>query len=192
MQMKDEMRARRRPPALAFVGPSGSGKTTLVEAMIALFSARSYRIGAIKSHTKCAFEVDKPGKDSYRFTQAGSCQTLVSAPGKLALMKQLDHEPDFVELLSYMEGCDLVLAEGYRHAGLPTLEIVRSGNESLEELALRVHHFRRLETRAVLSDYAPELLAELAPGVPVIDLNDREAIFAFICEFAYLDEGGEA
>lgn len=176
-------------PALAFVGPSTSGKTSLMEACIGILSSCGLRVGAIKSHTKRQFTVDIPGKDSYRFTEAGSVSTLVSAPGKLALMKRLEHEPDFLELVSYMNDCDIVLAEGYRHNGLATIELVRRGVlDPYDSLAFT--HISRQETLALASDFSSDELGEYhkAQQLITLPLNNPEYIASFIVQVFSLNK----
>lgn len=175
------------PLALALVGPSGSGKTSLLEQLIKILSQASIKVGAIKSHTKGTFDIDVPGKDSYRFTQAGSVHTLISAPGKIASVKQVSHEPDFKELLSYMTDCQIVLAEGYRHAGLHTIELIRSGLEAPEDLSKRASLFRE-ETLAIASDYPEDALRAYSGDLTILDLNDPLGLVDFIFDRLVCDK----
>ena len=175
------------PLALALVGPSGSGKTSLLEQLIKILSQASIKVGAIKSHTKGSFDIDVPGKDSYRFTQAGSVHTLISAPGKIASVKQISHEPDFKELLAYMTDCQIVLAEGYRHAGLHTIELIRSGLEAPEDLSKRTSLFRE-ETLAIASDYPEDALRAYSGDLTILDLNDPLGLIDFIYDRLVCDK----
>jgi len=98
-------------PIISIVGKSEVGKTTLLERLIAELKGRGYRIGTIK-HDTHGFEIDKPGKDSWRHARAGSDAVLISSSEKLALIKRVDRERTLDELLAYMGDVDLVLTEG--------------------------------------------------------------------------------
>lgn len=171
------------PAAIALVGPSTSGKTTLIEKCIHILSSCGLKVGAIKAHTKRQFDIDTPGKDSYRFTEAGSVCTLVSAPGKLALTKRTEHEPTFSELLSYMDDCELVLVEGYRHNGLPTIELLRRGVVDVHD-SLALTRIAREETLALATDCNAEEIESVRQGrnLCVLPLKEPELIASFIVQ----------
>ena len=125
---------RRRPvfipsPAIAIVGRHNSGKTTLIEKVIAELTQRGVDVGSIKHHTHAEFEIDYPGKDSFRHRAAGATETVIASPIKLARVRTLDHEVECAEIVRSMPGHDIIIVEGYRKSGLPTIEIMRSGNE---------------------------------------------------------------
>ena len=109
-------------PVLGFSAWSGTGKTTLVEKIIRLLTARGIRCGVIK-HDAHDFDIDHPGKDSHRFTQAGSVMTLLSSPTKTAVVEQRPHTLE--ELLAMVHGVDLILVEGYKQADIPRIGISR-------------------------------------------------------------------
>ncbi len=111
-------------PIISVVGKSEVGKTTFLEKLIAELKRRGYRLGTIK-HDTHGFEIDKPGKDSWRHAQAGSDAVLISSPEKLALIKRLDRERTLDELLAYMGDVDLVLTEGYKGGDKPKIEVSR-------------------------------------------------------------------
>ncbi len=117
-------------PALAIVGRHNSGKTTLVVKLISELVARGHDIGSIKHHHHLGFDIDIPGKDSYRHREAGASETVISAPGQIARIKTIEDEAECDELVRSMPGHDLILVEGYRKSGLPTIEIMRSGNDA--------------------------------------------------------------
>jgi molybdopterin-guanine dinucleotide biosynthesis protein B len=110
-----------------FAGWSGSGKTTLVEQLIPRLSGRGLSVAVVK-HAHHDFDVDVPGKDSYRHRHAGSLEVLVSSANRWALMHELRGAPELTlaEALARLSPCDLVLIEGYKHAPVPKLEIHRS------------------------------------------------------------------
>ena len=113
------------PNAVAFVAPSGTGKTTLLEKVIAELKRRGRRVGAIK-HDAHRFEIDHPGKDSYRLAAAGADTTLITSPGKLALVRRHAASPPVEEIVAaYFPDVDIVLAEGFRRTSLPRIEVHR-------------------------------------------------------------------
>lgn len=110
-------------PIVSIVGKSRSGKTLLMEQLIAEFKRRGYRVAALK-HSRGGMEMDYPGKDSWRFTEAGSDAVFVSSPGKLAFIKSVEHEPDIEEILRIVgPDFDIVLAEGFKKSRLPKIEV---------------------------------------------------------------------
>lgn len=117
-------------PAVAIVGRHNSGKTTLIEQLIAEIVSRGLDVGSVKHHSHKGFEIDYPGKDSYRHRAAGASETVIAAPGQMARIKTLEGEIECHEIVRTMPGHDIIIVEGYRKSGLPTIEIMRSGNEA--------------------------------------------------------------
>ncbi|MEW5944116.1 MAG: molybdopterin-guanine dinucleotide biosynthesis protein B, partial [Pseudomonadota bacterium] len=109
-----------------FAGFSGSGKTTLIEKLIPLLVAQGIKVSLIK-HAHHDFEVDQPGKDSWRHRKAGCSEVLVSSAQRWALMHELrgEPEPDLQQHLRHLSPCDLVLVEGFKKEPIPKLEIHR-------------------------------------------------------------------
>ena len=112
-------------PIVSIVGKSRSGKTVLIEQLIAEFKRKGYKVAALK-HSRGRMEIDQPGKDSWRFAQAGSDAVFVSSPGKLAFIKNLDHELSIEEIIT-IDGpeFDLVIVEGFRKIKTPKIEVHR-------------------------------------------------------------------
>lgn len=112
---------------IGFAGYSGSGKTTLIERLIPLLVRRGLRISVIK-HAHHAFDIDKPGKDSFRHREAGASEVLVTSGNRWALMHELRgmNEPTLEQLVSRMSPCDLVLVEGFKRSAIPKIEVRRS------------------------------------------------------------------
>ncbi len=110
--------------AIGFAGWSGSGKTTLIERLIPWLTARGLRVSVIK-HAHHRFDIDKPGKDSWRHREAGAAEVLITSTGRWALLHELRDEPEptLQAHLARLAPCDLVLVEGYRHADLPKIEV---------------------------------------------------------------------
>ena len=115
-------------PAVAIVGRHNSGKTTFIVKVIAELTARGYDVGSIKHHSHPGFEIDIPGKDSYRHREAGATETIIAAPGQVARIKTVRGESECADLVASMPGHDIVLVEGYRKSGLPSIEIMRAAN----------------------------------------------------------------
>lgn len=115
-------------PAIAIVGRHNSGKTTLIEQLIAELVSRGLDVGSVKHHSHVGFEIDYPGKDSYRHRAAGASETVIAAPGQMARIATIEGEAECHDIVRTMPGHDIIVVEGYRKSGLPTIEIMRSGN----------------------------------------------------------------
>ncbi|HXU51703.1 MAG TPA: molybdopterin-guanine dinucleotide biosynthesis protein B [Casimicrobiaceae bacterium] len=114
------------PRAFGFAGWSGSGKTTLIERLIPVLVGRGLVVALVK-HAHHDFDVDQPGKDSYRHRKAGAREVLVTSSARWALMHELDDAPEMTlaEAMATLGPCDLVLVEGFKAAPLPKLEVYR-------------------------------------------------------------------
>jgi len=110
-----------------FAGWSGSGKTTLIEQVIAELARHGRRVSLIK-HAHHGFDVDHPGKDSFRHREAGATEVLISSATRWALMHELRDAPELslAEALRKFSACDLVLVEGYKREAIPKIEIWRA------------------------------------------------------------------
>jgi len=154
-----------------FAGYSGAGKTTLIEQLIPRFVTRGLRVSLIK-HAHHSFDIDKPGKDSYRHREAGAREVLISSDQRWVLMHELrnEEEPALQQQLARISPCDLVLVEGYKHSGIPKLEVYRAslGNALLHP-----------NDRAIVAIAAD---GPVETALPVLDLNDPDAIANFICD----------
>lgn len=118
-----------KSPAVAVVGRHNSGKTTLVTAVIASLAGRGVDVGSVKHHGHRGFDVDVPGKDSWRHREAGANEVAVCSPDRFALMREIGGALEVPVIVNMMRPHDVVVVEGYRHSGLPTIEIMRSDNE---------------------------------------------------------------
>jgi molybdopterin-guanine dinucleotide biosynthesis protein B len=115
-------------PIVSFVGNSGVGKTTFLEKLIRTLKQRGYRVAAIK-HDAHRFEIDYPGKDSWRLTQAGSDVTVIASRDKMALVERLDGERPLAEIVGIVgDRVDIVLTEGYRGASAAKIEVSRAAH----------------------------------------------------------------
>jgi len=112
-------------PIVSIVGKTGSGKTALMESLIAEFKKRGYRVATVK-HSPGGMDIDRPGKDSWRFAEAGSEVVVVSSPDKLVLVKDVDKDSSIEEILRIIGGdSDLVLVEGFKKGKAPKIEVHR-------------------------------------------------------------------
>ena len=158
-----------------FAGWSGSGKTTLIEKLIPRFVGTGLRVSLIK-HAHHTFDVDQPGKDSYRHRHAGASEVLVTSSRRWVLMHELRgaHEPPFEEQVKRLSPCDLLLVEGFKHAPIPKLEVWRA------EPGEAMLHPNDPHIVAVATD------AEVDARLPVLNLNDDAAIARFVLDYLEL------
>ncbi len=119
----------RTVPVVSIVGKSDSGKTTVIEGLIRALSARGWRVAAVKHHVH-EFDIDVPGKDSWRFARAGAVTTMVSAPHKLAVLRSVKRERTLDELVEAAGDVDILLTEGFRIAGRARVEVSRAGRST--------------------------------------------------------------
>ena len=152
-----------------FAGYSGSGKTTLIEQLIPLLTARGLKVSLIK-HAHHTFDVDTPGKDSYRHRHAGCTEVLVTSSRRWVLMHELRGaaEPDLNEQLMHLSPCDLVLVEGFKHEPIPKIEVYRA---LVGEPLLHPHDANIV---AMASD------AALDTKLPQLDINQPPKIADFM------------
>jgi len=152
-----------------FAGWSGSGKTTLIEKLLPLFVARGLRVSLLK-HAHHTFDVDQPGKDSYRHRHAGASEVLVTSSRRWALMHELRgaQEPSFDEQVKHLSPCDLLIVEGFKFAPIPKLEVWRAATGE------GFLHPNDSHIIGIASDSPVET------KLPVLDLNDHAGISAFI------------
>jgi molybdopterin-guanine dinucleotide biosynthesis protein B len=155
-----------------FAGWSGSGKTTLIEQLIPRFVKRGLKVSLIK-HAHHTFDVDQPGKDSYRHRHAGASEILVTSSRRWVLMHELrgEPEPGFDEQLKLLSPCDLLLVEGFKHAPIPKLEVWR------EETGEPLLHPNDPHIVAVATD------RKIETRLPRFDLNDRDGIEDFVLSY---------
>ena len=160
-------------PVFGICGFSGAGKTTLVLDLVKRLRERGLATLVIK-HDAHHLEIDHPGKDSHRLTQAGADTMLISSPEKLAVIKKHDASPPIEELIAaYFNDVDVVLTEGFKKSGLPKIEVHR--RERSDSLLCRGE------------EHDPSLLAvasdePLNLDVPVLDLNSPAQVADFVEE----------
>ncbi len=152
-----------------FAGWSGSGKTTLIERLIPRFIARGLTVSLVK-HAHHEFDLDHPGKDSFRHREAGCREVLITSAVRWALQHELRGGPELtlVEALQRLSPCDLALVEGFKGAPIPKLEVYRA---SVGKPLLHVHDPRIV---AVATD------EPLQTALPVLPLGDPDKVATFV------------
>ena len=156
---------------LGIAGYSGSGKTTLIEKMIPILVRSGLRVSLIK-HAHHEFDVDQPGKDSYRHRHAGCTEVLISSSNRWALMHELRGaaEPSLQDQLKHFAPCDLVLVEGYKTEAVPKVEVRRKGAHTPALYP---------DDRNVVAVATDDVLDT---ALPQLDVNDPEAVAQFIIQ----------
>jgi molybdopterin-guanine dinucleotide biosynthesis protein B len=150
-----------RPPVLQIVGYSNSGKTTLLSKLIAELTRKGYKVGTIK-HDAHDFEMDKPGKDTWKHREAGAQVVSITSSSKTALIIQKRYIIE--ELLPFYQEMDVVLVEGYKFADYPKIVVIRRAED--EELLHNV--------TSVLAVASWEPLS--VSGYTRYEINDIESI----------------
>lgn len=113
-------------PIISIVGKSNSGKTTLIQKLLPVFSIRKIKVGTIK-HDAHTFEIDYPGKDTYKHFHSGANRVLIASKQKFALIQRLDAPITLREFTKrYFNDVDLVLTEGYKSEQMPKIEVFRA------------------------------------------------------------------
>jgi molybdopterin-guanine dinucleotide biosynthesis protein B len=156
---------------IGIAGYSGSGKTTLIEKLIPLLVREGMRVSLIK-HAHHEFDVDQPGKDSWRHRHAGCAEVLISSSKRWALMHELrgTAEPGLQDQLRHLSPCDLVIVEGYKNEAIPKVEVHRRDGHT-----------------PVLYPTDPQVVAVatdefLDTELPQLDVDDPEDVARFILQ----------
>jgi molybdopterin-guanine dinucleotide biosynthesis protein B len=140
----------RHVPIVGIVGRSGTGKTTLIEKLIPELKRRGYRVGTVKHHAHPGFDIDRPGKDTWRHAQAGSDHVVIAAPDKVASIRRVDRDLAIGEVAATMTDVDVILTDGYRRSNIPKIEVLRAARS--REPLCSAH-----ELLAVVADFALDL-----------------------------------
>jgi len=153
-------------PRVHFVGLSGSGKTTLIASLIEHWTARGLRLGAVK-HASKSFQMDHRGKDSHRFRSSGAAGVAIASPTEFAVISTTETPMTSADLVAHLPtDLDVVLIEGFKGDGGPTLEVHRGARPLLAPAGLF----------AVVTDRPGTHLID----VPQLHLDDISGLAAFL------------
>jgi molybdopterin-guanine dinucleotide biosynthesis protein MobB len=157
-------------PVISFVAAhSGSGKTTLLEKVIRILKARGCKLAVIK-HDAHRFEMDYPGKDTWKVAQAGADIVAISSPEKIAIIEKVEEEKSLDQVIASLAKVDIIITEGFKRSDKPKIEVFRS--DVSDELFCKPQ-----ELIAVASDRKWDI------GVPCYSLDDAEAIANAVLEY---------
>jgi molybdopterin-guanine dinucleotide biosynthesis protein MobB len=166
-------------PILGFSAYSGTGKTTLLRQIIPALKQRGLRVSVIK-HAHHDFDLDFPGKDSYELRKSGADQTVICTMTRMAMVTEFSdptEEPDLQQIVASLDSAraDIVLVEGYKDIRFPKIELHRT--------ALRKPYLYRNDDSviAIACDAPPPA----GVSIPVLDINDIDAIARFIYDDFY-------
>jgi len=147
---------------------SNSGKTTLIEKVVRILKARGLRVAVIK-HASAGFDLDKPGKDSWRFQQAGADAVVLVGPERMALMKKIEREPAPQEVEKMVPDADIIIHEGFKKAAVNRIEVFRHGVSGDNPLCMGDASYL-----ALVSDKPYDV------PIPRFDLNDANGVAEFL------------
>jgi molybdopterin-guanine dinucleotide biosynthesis protein B len=153
-------------PVISFVGRSDSGKTTYLTKLISEMKLRGYRVGVIK-HDVHGFEMDRPGKDTWRHAQAGADVVCISSPLKMALIKKVQLELSLPEVVGHIDDVDIIFTEGYKREGAVKVEVFR-------QAVCQEPVCRQEELLAMVSD------VEVYQGLPTFSLIEAVVMADFL------------
>ena len=160
---------------IGFSGYSGAGKTTLVEGVIASLTLAGQRVSVVK-HAHHDFDIDHPGKDSWRHRQAGAFEVVIASRRRLAKIREfpIEVQPTVHQLLAELVECDWALVEGFKHADLLKIEVWRAA------LGKPVQYPDDPFIVALATDSAAAVPQPTA--LPLLNLNAPDAVADFLLE----------
>ena len=159
---------------VGFAGYSGSGKTTLVEKLIPVLKLRGLRVSVVK-HAHHKFDIDHPGKDTFRHREAGAFEVVVASKNRLALMREFEQPAELTvhQLIAELyDGVDWVLVEGFKHSDLTKIEVWRASSG-------KPTRYADDDFVVAIATDSPDQLPT-ATLRPVLDLNDADAVADFL------------
>ncbi|NML46022.1 molybdopterin-guanine dinucleotide biosynthesis protein B [Ramlibacter sp. G-1-2-2] len=162
--------------AVGFAGFSGSGKTTLVEKLIPLLKLRGLRVSVVK-HAHHKFDIDHPGKDTFRHREAGAFEVVVASDKRLALMREFEQAAELSVhhlIAELWPGVDWVLVEGFKQSNLLKVEVWRGD-------AGKPARYPDDDFIVAVATDTPDRLPE-PTSRPVLDLNDPDALAQWLVE----------
>ncbi len=164
-------------PLLGFAAYSGTGKTTLLEQLIPELNQANIRIAMVKHTHHEKFDIDQPGKDSYRLRKAGAVQMLVASAKRWALMVEQEekrsNEPDLFSLLPHLDknNIDLILVEGFKHENISKIELYRP---------ILNKPLMYPDDANIIAIATDQQNISTMPECPILDINNIAQITSFI------------
>lgn len=155
-------------PVISFVGRSNSGKTTYLIKLISELKKRGYKVAVIKHHHG-DFNIDHPGKDTWRHAEAGADVVMISSPNKMAMIQKNQQELSLEDLICHISNVDLIITEGYKREEIPKIEVLRSAVSKDLVCAER-------DLIAIVTD------VQMAFSVPTFDLENVNKLADFLVE----------
>lgn len=167
---------------LGISGWSGNGKTTLLTRLIPTLIQRGYTVSTIK-HAHHKFDIDRPGKDSFRHRDAGAHEVLISSTNRWALMHENLNEGEarLEQLVKKMARVDLLLIEGFKTEDFPKIEVWREESGTTPRMDV---------DRTIIAIACPN--KELEANIPVLNLNDENEIADFIVSYFKMEAALDA
>lgn len=165
---------------MGIMGRSGSGKTTLLSDLIPVLIKLGFSVSTVK-HTHHHFDVDQPGKDSYRHREAGAKEVLLTSSQRWALLHEVRNEPqpDMEEMMSHMSPVDVVLVEGFKSHDFPKIEVYRPS------LGKPIIGHLKQNVVAIITDER-EHTAVTDLNIEILDLDNVNSIGEFIVDYLKL------
>ncbi|CAN5391931.1 molybdopterin-guanine dinucleotide biosynthesis protein B [soil metagenome] len=166
---------------VGFAGFSGAGKTTLVERLIPVLRRGGQRVSVVK-HAHHNFDIDHPGKDSYRHRQAGAFEVVIASERRLARMREFEQPTELSvhQMLAELDTqADWVLVEGFKRSDLPKIEIWRAAHADADRPA------RYMDDPCIIgvATDVPERLP-VPTALPIFDVNDAEVVGQWLLDHA--------
>ncbi len=149
-------------PVVSIVGKSDSGKTTLLEKLLREAKRRGWRVATVK-HDVHGFDMDKPGKDTWRHAQAGADMVVIASPQKIAILESVPEDQPLDAVISRIQGVDLIFTEGYKRADKPKIEVFRS--EVHKELLCKPEELIAIASDVVFDNGVPSYGLDDAAGL---------------------------
>lgn len=191
---------KKSPFILAISGVKNSGKTTLITKLLPILIQKGLKVAVIK-HDGHEFNADVPGTDTYRQMEAGAYGTAVFSKSKFMVVKRAP-SVSAEQLMCFFPEADVILLEGFKYSEFPKLEVIRKGNEhSMErnECSMECCEWEKAQVYksvcagyhllGIISDLKKEEMKSLSGDIRWFDLNDTEAVAAFIIEMFAKKDG---
>jgi molybdopterin-guanine dinucleotide biosynthesis adapter protein len=168
-------------PVVAIVGKPGAGKTVLIEKLIGEFKSRGYRVAAVK-HSHKAIEADSPGKDTWRFTRAGSDASVISSVSGTAFFRNEQRELELPEVMAALgEGYDIAIVEGFKQSKAPKIEVLENGQAAMslgeqyeqarasrQESSAGTPRYSRDDVKEIADLIQKEIIEKSPPGMEIM------------------------